>query len=410
MLLHCDCADNYNPANATSALFNRWWSAVPSAAPAIVAGQGRFGRSAFRFNNGGGTTVTLRQNITASSTVFVGFPFRLAAIPNITARPFVFYDSGSVQVDLRMDNNGFVFFTRNGTQLGNKSAIPWPSSYHAYLQAKIVISPTSGVVQLQIDGVDMPDNTGGTMNYSGQNTRATANSTVNQFEFGKETFSNNNGYDAYITDVVIYNDQGSFNNAFMGDVSVNIQEPTANGTYTDWTNTTSARPASTAVALGVTILDSNSNLQRVTTAGTTGSGTPTWNASLNGTTNDNGVIWTNIGAVSAYKLVNEPYSDDDYSTLVDANVGDRATFTYPSVTGTIKAVVQRLTYRKDDAGTRSIRGYCKSGATTADSGTDLNAASSYVDQEIIWESDPNTSAAWTASNVNSAEFGVKVTA
>ncbi len=54
--------------------------------------------------------------------------------------------------------------------------------------------------------------------------------------------------------------------------------------------------ASQAYTVGTVILDSNWNIQGVTTAGTSKSGTaPVWNASQNGTTTDNGVTWTNLG-------------------------------------------------------------------------------------------------------------------
>lgn len=59
--------------------------------------------------------------------------------------------------------------------------------------------------------------------------------------------------------------------------------------YTDAMSTTWT--ASTAVSLGATIVDSNGNLETVTTAGTTGSTQPTWNY-LNSTTADGTAVWT----------------------------------------------------------------------------------------------------------------------
>lgn len=43
------------------------------------------------------------------------------------------------------------------------------------------------------------------------------------------------------------------------------------------------------------ILDSNSNLQQLTTAGTTGGSAPVWNVTVGGTTADNTAVWTNLG-------------------------------------------------------------------------------------------------------------------
>jgi hypothetical protein len=53
--------------------------------------------------------------------------------------------------------------------------------------------------------------------------------------------------------------------------------------------------ASTAYNLGNEILDPAGNIQEVTTAGTSGTTAPAWNETLNGTTTDNTVVWTNEG-------------------------------------------------------------------------------------------------------------------
>lgn len=52
---------------------------------------------------------------------------------------------------------------------------------------------------------------------------------------------------------------------------------------------------STAYTIDTVILDSNNNIQRVTTPGTSGATAPAWNTSLGGTTTDSGVTWTNVG-------------------------------------------------------------------------------------------------------------------
>ena len=56
-------------------------------------------------------------------------------------------------------------------------------------------------------------------------------------------------------------------------------------------------PASTALTAGTFVIDSAGNAQKVTTPGTTNSTIPSFNGTLNGTTTDNTVTWTNVGAI-----------------------------------------------------------------------------------------------------------------
>lgn len=65
------------------------------------------------------------------------------------------------------------------------------------------------------------------------------------------------------------------------------------GLYVKW-NSPAAWQASHSYALNATILDSAGHLQKVTTAGTSGSSAPTWNDS-GSTTTDGSVTWTDQG-------------------------------------------------------------------------------------------------------------------
>jgi len=56
--------------------------------------------------------------------------------------------------------------------------------------------------------------------------------------------------------------------------------------------------SNTAYTLNQTILDSNLNIQKITTAGTSGTTAPVWNTNPNGTTADGTAVWKNQGAMS----------------------------------------------------------------------------------------------------------------
>jgi hypothetical protein len=78
----------------------------------------------------------------------------------------------------------------------------------------------------------------------------------------------------------------------------------AAGTTTDnaltWTQTPGTPnqvwQAAKAYALNMALVDTNGNVQRVTTAGTSGGSAPSWNVTGGGTTTDNTVTWTNQGS------------------------------------------------------------------------------------------------------------------
>lgn len=61
-------------------------------------------------------------------------------------------------------------------------------------------------------------------------------------------------------------------------------------------NCSSARSAMKARTI---LVDSNGNLQRCATAGTSGSGAPIWSTSLNTTTTDGSAVWTLIALHTA---------------------------------------------------------------------------------------------------------------
>ena len=90
--------------------------------------------------------------------------------------------------------------------------------------------------------------------------------------------------------------------------------------------------ASTAVAVGTlrrqlaTPAALNERVFRVTTAGTTGATEPTWNVNRNGTTTDNGVVWTEVTGQEAYQTPGNwaaPFATIPQVTYNYASDGDR---------------------------------------------------------------------------------------
>ena len=75
--------------------------------------------------------------------------------------------------------------------------------------------------------------------------------------------------------------------------SASVAMPAAVGTANPSWNANVTR------TLGTIIADANSNLQRCTTAGTSGSSAPTWSTALNATTTDGSAVWTLVALHTA---------------------------------------------------------------------------------------------------------------
>lgn len=153
-------------------------------------------------------------------------------------------------------------------------------------------------------------------------------------------------------DIVINDDQGSLNNDFLGDLKIETLRPTAAGDATDFTPSTGAN-------------------------------------------------WENVDDLTG---------PDGDSTFNESSVaGHQDLYTTADLSGSpnvIHAVVLRATARKDDAGARSVNLLTKTG-TTIDVGATQTLLTSFVSVTEIHEVDPDTSVAWTASDVNGMQIGIE---
>lgn len=122
------------------------------------------------------------------------------------------------------------------------------------------------------------------------------------------------------------------------------------------------------------------------------------------------------GAATNLQCVDEVYStgDVDYISQDDTGLPKAVSFGITALPANVTAVLDVLPIclsRKDDAGTDLVRGLLISGATEDDGGADVGVISSYANVfgtgagARHYQTDPNTSAAWTISNVNAIEVG-----
>lgn len=129
-----------------------------------------------------------------------------------------------------------------------------------------------------------------------------------------------------------------------------------------------------------------------------------------GNGNSSQFLGSDSNSTDNYLLVDDPTPDGDTTYVESSSVGDEDTYAYgnlTSTTGTVYGVAPIPYSRKTDSGPRSICSVARLSATEEDS-ADTALTASYQYSQDIRQTKPG-GGAWTISDVNSAEFGVKVT-
>jgi hypothetical protein len=181
---------------------------------------------------------------------------------------------------------------------------------------------------------------------SSVDTQVSGNASANKFELA------NTGSSNFYDDIYICDSTGSFNNDFLGDVCVETIFPDGAGNSTTWTP-------------------------------------------LSG---------------SNFSNVDEIAVDDDTSYVSTATATNVDTYTYGNLSfanTVVKGLSVNVVNRKDDAGARTLAPVVRSGGTDY-VGTTQSSFDSYTDAWQAYDTNPDTSTAWTPSEVNGAEFGAKL--
>jgi hypothetical protein len=330
---------------ATAQLAQKWTSAGTSGGAPAVVGAGRLGGSRLQLQSNG----SLIKVLNAQATWIVGAALTSSDFGSPGTNPgglFGFFDGGTLHVDLRF-NGTFLQATRNGTVLAT-GTIPLSLNTWYYIEMKVIIDDVNGVAIVKVNGVT-------DINFSGD-TRNAANASADRLRLYAAGASSGGAQSTWFFDDLYLCDGtgGSPTNSFLGDVRVEALFPNGNGNSSQFDGS-----------------DGNST--------------------------DN------------YLLVDEatPNSDTDYVESPD--VGDKDTYAMTNLTPTAGTVfgVQPLPYAaKTDAGTRSIVSVARLAGTEVDS-SDKALSVGYSYYPDIRETKPG-GGAWSISDVNSAEFGAKV--
>jgi hypothetical protein len=112
---------------------------------------------------------------------------------------------------------------------------------------------------------------------------------------------------------------------------------------------------------------------------------------------------------SNYSRVNEAVCGDNSNYVEGSTPGHKDLYNYEAVPpANIYGVMACTDCRETDASPFSLVTVCKSGATESNDSAQSIGTTDFVTKVRVIENDPNTSAAWSKTNLDAAQFGVKV--
>lgn len=258
---------------------------------------------------------------------------------------FCLLDAGTPQITVGTDAQGHLRVWRGsvaGTVLGTSTLLVPGFQAWSHVEMKATIDAVAGAVDVWLNGRLA-------IHLTGVNTRATANSSANEFRVGGDTAAV--AVTPRIADLIVYDGQAGVTGP-VGDCRVECLLPTGVGNYAQYS--------------------------------------------------------TLVGAATQWQATSENPADDDTSYIGSATAGQISSFATADLvptSGTVVAVAVAHTDRKDDAGNRTVAGFARLGAVDK-AAAGQPVTNSYLVYQDVMETDPNN-AAWTIANVNAAEFGVK---
>ena len=112
-----------------------------------------------------------------------------------------------------------------------------------------------------------------------------------------------------------------------------------------------------------------------------------------------------------YNRVNDNPNDGNTTYLSDATSGDVDIWSKSATVASIaniKGIQQNTVFETDSASAFTLIQRLVSGGTTSDDAGQAGVNGTYKTTSRVLETDPNTSALWTQSNLDSATIGIKV--
>lgn len=286
---------------------------------------------------------------TNEATVIMGGWFYFTGTPTgVSNYMFGGFDAGTNQWYVARDTSNHLVVNRNntGTLLATSTNTFAVNTWY-FIEAKITTHNTIGTYEVRVNG----SATNWIAAATGANTRATANNYTNMYIFGQ---TGNNGTATSWRSVYILNTSGSASSDFLGVNMVRCLRPVGPGNYAQWTS--------------------------------------------------------NVG--TNYVPVSDALGDSDLSFTQSATANQIDSFLFQDLpsAGSVFGLQHVLMARQDGAAARTIAPFQRvPGASPSDFvGANKLQAGSYLFHMDPQTANPATTAPWTVSEVNAAEFGYKL--
>lgn len=172
-------------------------------------------------------------NFSGNDTIILGFALKWITSINIwgtdsgdSFSAIAFREGSNNHVSVNFASDGTIMvYKDNSTLLGSSSSGLFNGATWYYLEIKVTVHDSAGIVEIKLDGTTV-------LNLTGQDTKDGGTSIINSIRIGCAGVS---AHDIYLDDLYICDDTGSENNDFLGDVKVETLFPDADGTNSDFT-------------------------------------------------------------------------------------------------------------------------------------------------------------------------------
>lgn len=346
-----DSFDHYATADAVKKGYSSsYFGASPGDIGMTIGAYGRNSTNGMRCRSsasaGQQSVTTLTVTNVSGTTAVVGFGFKMSALPSEEAVVVQIWNASAAQISLTVSTGGALSVRRGGKAGTALVTTSTTLSAATYYFLELKILFHDTTGTYEVR-IDGVDEGSGT----GADTIASGSAGWDSLVFGNVEMGADRSFD--FDDLYVCDGSGGVEDTFLGDHRVVcVVASSGNGTNTDWT-------CSTGSDHGALVDESTPNTTDYNFSGTSG-------------------------------------QRDTYN------------FAAVGVTGTVKAL-QHVNYIKAQvAGVRYVGEVARIGGTNYDA-TGQSVGADWTYQRLIQRVSPATSSAWTVSEIDGAEFGVKVT-